>query len=195
MGGILNTGRITIAAIILVVIAMAAASVYYDDADGTDVMPFDALHADNGITYVVQPDKTYDIIILGSDASADELLNRFGSIPGNIISTEPVSDDKKHLAIMTEDWIRSNNDAATRFNGFLEAGDASALFNTDIDWDAIDYPVSYPLDTPAVFAMTVDGEMSYCFSRPGSSTDAIGDLITWADSKLVENSEDSCGSE
>lgn len=191
MGDTLNTRRMIATALILSVsfIAIATATSDAMDANTIEVGPPGPVHVDDSdVTYIIQSEKPYDVIVFGSGSSAGELVDHFGSANGNVVAADVVSNDKKHLAIMTSDWIVSNPGSGVQFNGFLGDGDMAALFETSIDWSAIEYPKSYPVEAPTVFAMHVEGKMSYCFTRSGISHDeAVSALISWADSKLTGN--------
>lgn len=182
----MNKQTLAILGLAILTISAITATSFDFDADTITDDENDIL-LNTSCTALVQTEKNYDVVILGSDSSAAFLVNSFGTTPSTVVS-QSIDQSKQQLVIMTDDWVSHNADSSDVFNNILEQGNIVSLFNTSIEWSNIAYPISYPVETPVAYAMVVISGISYCFSELDCSVDeALESLITWTDSKSAEN--------
>ena len=134
------------------------------------------------VMFLSQPSKAYDVVVLGGDNYAYEIIG-MSELDGGAFSVDHMSADRSQLVVITDGWTINHGDAASIVNQVLDSGNTVSLFGTTVDWSKIAYPISYPLSTPNVFSMKTTASGVACYSMIGSDRSVSYDrMISWVDS-------------
>ena len=170
-----------ITAVAVTVFVSAGIILVMADSDASDSTINDDVILQSDVTCIAQPDKPYDIVVLGDGADACFVVNNIKTThEALVIDSTPSS--KPQLIMITSEWASKNNDVEATINATMDSGNMVSLFKTSVNWEKIEYKISYPVNTPTAFAakVTDNGVASYSVICQTDS-DAIDRLVAWAD--------------